>query len=500
MFLSKLYNRFSDKLKTFFGDRRGNTAIIFALCSVPVLMAAGIAVDVSRSLVVRERLAQALDAAALAAGNNAHLSESELQTLVDNYLAANYADDEMGNLIQVSPTVDGTTVTLTGSAEVGSTIMALFGYEKITIAASTEVTQESSGLEVIMVLDNTGSMRGSKISSLKSAAEDLLDILFGDDTTSSTLKIGLVPFAQSVNIGTDALANGWMDEDGDADIAGENFDFAPGQTVWDLFDEINNRSWNGCVETREPPYDVQDAEPTTSNPNTLWQPYFAPDEPNEYYYDNDYIYEVIGGTYAQQQRNVTKYNNVYVYYSHEGPGENCELSEVTPLTNNKSTLLSAIDDMNAKDFTHIPIGLAWGWRLLSPEQPFNQGVAYTDTDWDKALILLTDGENTINDEYNHNLSKYSAYGYLANARLGTTNDNVFEDKLDENTTTLCNAIKAKGIRVYTITFEVNTNNVRDLMRDCATDPSLYFDSPSSSELDAAFDAIARDLNNLRLSK
>jgi hypothetical protein len=38
------------------------------------------------------------------------------------------------------------------------------------------------------------------------------------------------------------------------------------------------------------------------------------------------------------------------------------------------------------------------------------------------------------------------------------------------------------------------------MRDCATDPSLYFESPSSAELTPVFQAIAQDLSNLRLSQ
>ncbi len=58
----------------------------------------------------------------------------------------------------------------------------------------------------------------------------------------------------------------------------------------------------------------------------------------------------------------------------------------------------------------------------------------------------------------------------------------------------------QGIRVYTITFQVNSTSTRDMMRDCASHPSLYFDSPSSDALRNAFELIAGDLTNLRLSR
>jgi len=38
------------------------------------------------------------------------------------------------------------------------------------------------------------------------------------------------------------------------------------------------------------------------------------------------------------------------------------------------------------------------------------------------------------------------------------------------------------------------------MENCASHPSLYFDSPSSSALREAFNLIAGDLSNLRLSR
>ena len=197
---------------------------------------------------------------------------------------------------------------------------------------------------------------------------------------------------------------------------------------------------------------------------------------------------------------MSKYDGTSVSSYSLGPLYGCTVDPITPLTNSKSTVDNAIDDMGANGYTHIPLGLVWGWRAISSTPPFTQGAPYSNLDWKKAIVLLTDGENTIDSESNDNKSNYSAYGHLVEGRLGTTSASTFENKLDENTALLCQRIKDEGIRVYTITFQVNTSNVQNLMRNCASEVGLYFDSPSSSELSAAFQAIGRDLNNLRISQ
>ncbi|MBI1238321.1 MAG: hypothetical protein GC199_03155, partial [Alphaproteobacteria bacterium] len=45
-------------LRRFLGSKAGNIAMIYGLAAIPVLTAAGSAIDMSRALVVRSRLAQ----------------------------------------------------------------------------------------------------------------------------------------------------------------------------------------------------------------------------------------------------------------------------------------------------------------------------------------------------------------------------------------------------------------------------------------------------------
>ena len=73
-----------------------------------------------------------------------------------------------------------------------------------------------------------------------------------------------------------------------------------------------------------------------------------------------------------------------------------------------------------------------------------------------------------------------------------------ENTLDSRTTEVCNAIKAEVILIYTITFQVDSNSARNLMRNCATDSSKYFDSPNAATLTQTFRAIGKELSNLRI--
>jgi hypothetical protein len=121
------------------------------------------------------------------------------------------------------------------------------------------------------------------------------------------------------------------------------------------------------------------------------------------------------------------------------------------------------------------------------------------------MVLMTDGMNTMPSQSSTlNGSRYTAYGYAKQERMGsginTTSAMVAE--MDAGLTRVCDSMKALGIRIYTIAYDIDSAeaSVKQLLEDCATAPSLYFDAADSAAIDAAFTAIAEDLSSLRLSK
>jgi hypothetical protein len=157
---------------------------------------------------------------------------------------------------------------------------------------------------------------------------------------------------------------------------------------------------------------------------------------------------------------------------------------ILSLTDEKAAILAAIDAMKADGWTYIAEGAAWGWRLLSPGAPFTGGLSPAEVkkrDGIKALILLTDGENTRAPTYPlHNSSSRA----LA----------------DQLTRDVCKEAKKDGVVIYTIAFGVNDPGVRALLEDCGTTPANYFEPANGAELAAAFARIASSLRNLAISR
>lgn len=491
-------------LRRFGWSRSGSIAIIFGITIIPILIAAGAAVDFTRAIVVKNRLGQALDAAALAVGASKETDDAVLRQLAKDYFAANYPASELGVPGTISVSIVNKVVTLSGSAQLDTSIMNIAGISKLDVDATVEVVKELRGLEVVMVLDNTGSMNSSgKLSSLKTAATTLVDTLAAEQPDPNLLKFGLVPFAASVNVGSQYENSGWIDKLKKNSLHG--IQFKNSKNVFTMYAKFNNKTWNGCVEARPTPYDTQDTVPTTGD--TLFVPYFAPDEPDSdaannagYWYGNNYVNDNVNNNLnvVVRQEKKNKYNNQTV--NSDGPHFNCTNAAVTPLTGSTAQIKSSINSMVASGNTVIPIGLAWGWRLISPEAPFTEGSAYDDNDTDKAIILLTDGVNDIGNLNNHNKSWYNGYGYASQGRLGVTTSSAAHAELNNRVTQLCTNIKNKGITLYTITFKLNDTTTQNLFRNCASDSTKYFNSPSSSDLQSSFEAIAKDLGKLRISK
>ena len=61
----------------------------------------------------------------------------------------------------------------------------------------------------------------------------------------------------------------------------------------------------------------------------------------------------------------------------------------------------------------------------------------------------------------------------------------------------CNAIKAAGIKIYTIRV-INGN--ASLLQSCASSPSMYYDVDDAAQLSSVFNAIGSQIANLHLSQ
>lgn len=148
------------------------------------------------------------------------------------------------------------------------------------------------------------------------------------------------------------------------------------------------------------------------------------------------------------------------------------VATIRGLTDNWASLRSTVNAMTPSGNTNVTIGAAWGLATLSPGLPFTEAKTSSTPRLRKFMILLTDGDNT---------------------------ENRFKDGgsvIDERTRLACNSVKDAGVQLYTIRV---INGDANLLRNCATNPSMYKDVRNSSELKPLFEQLAREISAVRLT-
>lgn len=479
----------------------GGIAVMFAVTLVPLLGFAGLAVDFGRAQLLRNQLGFALDAAALAVGSS-HGTTAELEARLEDFIAANLPDADLVDDATLTLDVDGETVRATASVRMDTTFMRVLGRDHLDISVSTEVVREISGLELAMVLDVTGSMAGQKIIDLRTAAQALVDIVFGDETNPEYLKVAVVPYSAAVNVGDEASAivsDPWLSHVDPEDIGLDPDD--PEYNITRIrYQPSDPLMWKGCVRERPYPDDVRDSSVAAGG---YWPLYYWPSS-----YDNDW-------TYGGLDTNPSHGNNMRT------PNLGCG-TPILPLTSQRQDVEDAVDDLVAwsRGGTTGNVGMAWGWRVLSPEPPFTQGLPYDEPLWQKAIVMMTDGDNQIykvpsfkdfrdldhdhstSDTVNNTYftSDYSSYDRVSEGNLGTTSVSTANTRLDTRLSTVCENIKETGILVFTITFGSGVDSgTRSIYQNCASDPAYYFHAPSGADLRQVFETVGQRLTRLRVA-
>lgn len=521
-------------VRKFWKEERGNVAILFGLAAVPVVFAVGSGIDVSTVVSAKQRAQIALDSAALAVNTQSYAYvEGDIATVAQSVFEANF-NSPATHLTEFTATKDDAgKINVSAELSVSTSFSPLIGIDQLSFIVQSESVVGEASFDVVMVLDNSGSMGGSKIATLKTAAKDLTDTLLAANTAAKPdrVQIGVVPFTAYVNVGADKADATWMDLNGVSPLNGNNFDGTTPRL--DVFDQISGVSWQGCVEARPYPYDVQDTAASEAVPETMFVPEFAPDEPDNggysmwgnyysYKYSNNWLDDDGGSCsgsvnadgvdgHNEKQKRLCKYNSVsYSPWDNgvsKGPNYGCKTQQITAMTNDGTTLKDAIDDMEADGYTNIHQGVVWGWRAMSPQAPFTEGRVTDDPLLPKhrrIMIVMTDGANTYEwKDSNPNISKYNAYGYVPEGRVGTTENDYTTVRNTMNARSLeaCTNAKNDGdITVFTIAFQVNDTATRDMLESCASDATLAYQSGSNEELSTAFLNIAKEITRLRLSR
>lgn len=215
------------RLGELYGSQSGAIAPLFGILLLAMMFVVGVSVDTARGTRAATLARSALDAAALAAARTLRLenpSDSELTALVRGYFNTNLSDaDLQAAVTSISVVINRAinSVQLVADLRVPATVSAVMGKEYMDVKVKSSAVFDVKDVEVSMMLDVSGSMRGSKIADLKAAATDLVTIMLPQDKPHDN-KVGIAPFSTAVNAGplTDQVSTG-VDRRGRS-LAGRN--------------------------------------------------------------------------------------------------------------------------------------------------------------------------------------------------------------------------------------------------------------------------------------
>lgn len=466
-------------------DRRGSIGVFIAAGIVAFTGAVGLATDTARGYLVKARLSQALDAAALAGGRAMFSASRDAD--IQMYFNANFPPGFMGATIS-GPTIQvdaaGEILNLAASATIPTTFMKVLGFDSLKVSSATEVTRQTQLLDLVLSIDMSGSMSSSagsqtRIAAARSAATELVNILFGQDSIKNMLKIGLVPWNSKVN----------------AMLRGAAYD--PALTVSQAVPAFTNPI-TGAVQTTLW-YANNSPVPLLNAPDADWKGCVY-----ARYIDNaatDDDADVLEGDHSSPVGDWRGWEPI----GPEGepvPGWGrcasaigssectpCLSHGITPLQSTKQGILDAINELvSPTGNTDVPQGMAWAWRVLTPPKPFDEADPNPPGRRQQAIVLLTDGENVggSGDAYK------GVFGVGSAARAA----------LDNRLRVLAANIKAQGVKIYTIQFANSGTTMQQLLKEVAsgTEAPYYNYAPDAATLQQIFREVANHLSELRLSK
>ena len=558
-------------------DTRGNVMLFMAAGVIPVTAAVGGGVDLTRAYMAQARLQQAVDAATLAGrkamtDGSLDTADPEIVKFLQNNYPANMSDGSgltiadpifQSGAVEVESTIsDQGALCVTAQAAVPTLVMGAFGKRSITIGAESCARRSGTNIDVVLVLDVTGSMAGTRLAALKTATTDFLETL--DDTRTQLavsglrVRVGIVPYSQAVNIGrllkeenaayiATAGQDYWSDigtpyrpctNDDDDDCNWRNDDDddhpravpldveayvtaggAPGSAVADAY------AWKGCVEMRASiqtigastsassipagAWDIIDAAPgAVVNGATApaWRPYLAaPLSFENRYGTSPRTTQPTTAPWSQMKWEVddssswrTTRSSASTFGSN--PNQNCPAEAKALGEHSAASLSSYVEGLVAEGSTLHDVGMYWGLVMISPQAPFPNATEYLAPGHTGSKRDVKKYIVFMTDGQLSPPTSYAAWGKESwEKRIHSDNNSMDEHR--KRFQMLCEAAKQQNVNVSTVAFGDNMGSTdAKALKGCATTSDQYYEAENSTDLIAVFQAIANNIGYLRLSE
>ena len=408
----QLRSKLQHFVKNFGICHKGSIAVFYAISAIPIFVAAGSAIDYVRYLANTTELQAALDSAALAAAATPEATDAVRLALAEATFVRNLEGGDLaGAAITRSFDIEDDTVVAAADMDLATSLMRFAGIQEMKLSVGAEIAVPGDKkAEVALVLDFSGSMNESIAGGVKYVAmREAAKNLISDLEAANPEKVefALVPFSHHV-YGTFRKS--------------------------DILGQSGIGTWTGCSQDRKYPFNLTDDEPTSDN-NSKWGQARAP-------------------VHASSGCSGYPSNNLVMQ----------------PLSNDFDDLRTRLDEMTPYAWTHIALGVEFGFHMLSDSEVFEGGVSYDDEETQKFMVVLTDGAQT-----------EPAFGPGSTRTVGQG---------EANLEALCTNAKTAGITMITIAYDLDDNATTTRLRNCASDPDEnFFVATNAAAVAGAFESI-----------
>lgn len=495
-------------------DRRGNVLISLAAALFPLIAMVGSGVDMARAYTVKTRLQQACDAASLA-GRRAMVKDTvddDVNREATKFFNFNFPQKMLGTT-GFAPTIRRTapgTLVVDAATSVPTSIMRIFGYPAIPLSVSCSAQQSFINVDIVLVLDTTGSMNETlasgqkKIEALRAAAmslyRQLAPLQSSLQSNGYRLRYAIVPYSQAVNVGRllfSANAS-YVNQTASAQYvrftgaSGSNWDPDVSWTTVGIAhsdDWIRSSSYNGCVEER------QTVATAAATPNAEERPRMTDLDVNLIPHNDATRWAPADPDPAAVQRGLAAC-----------PAEAVRLKAFT-----EKEMSDYLDTLTPAGSTYLDLGMIWGARFISSGGVFaDSPVTFNGMRTNKYMVFLTDGDM---DPLALSYTGYSHELMVRRVSVGSNNTNPVKKSVSS-----ANAMKPDLVARHNARFDDMCQVVRNLdttvsvwtiklsdaamdshLRDCANaDQSATV--ATQDALIAQFSRIGKDISELRLTK
>ena len=458
-------------LARFARDTSGSIAIMWGLSAIVVIGMVGAAIDYSRAVNVKEVMAQELDGAVLAGARYLSSSTDTDKTktqIVDTF--SQTTERVLGDQATYGLTPDDITInqeagtiTATAKGAVQTAFMKILGIDMMPLAVTSQASFSDKYLEIALVLDVTGSMNDP------AETEEVTDRWGRTKTVVVSTKI------EALRTAAKELVDKLIPDDTSDRVRISIIPYSAGVQL----DE-------SLVKTATNGYSRKCATERTGD---------------EEYTDASYTTEPIGDGSGVSQ-------NAVLY----AEGNSCPQSKILPLTNNRQTLLNAINALSANGNTAGQTGIAWGWYTLSPNWSSlwggnSQPAAYSDEETLKYAIIMSDGDFNTYYKYDYAClygNGYYCYNYSRDKYWYTEYSNNLSSERGRKT---CDAMKnssansGHGINIYSVFLSADSGTQGEqTLEYCASGSDQFVHATDGQALVGAFVRFASDIQKLYLSK